>query len=83
MNYNIDWEKTVENIKYLMLGRTYKKNFSRVFGVDVRAVQKKISTSAKTELSIRELMILADYFECDIMDLIILEGEKKYTRLWS
>lgn len=41
MNYNIDWEKTVENIKYLMLGRTYKKNFSRVFGVDVRAVQKK------------------------------------------
>ena len=56
MNYNIDWEKTVENIKYLMLGRTYKKNFSRVFGVDVRAVQKKISTSAKTELSIRELM---------------------------
>lgn len=76
MNYNIDWEKTVENIKYLMLGRTYKKNFSEVFGVDVRAVQKKISTSAKTELSIRELMILADYFECDIMDLIIIEGEK-------
>ena len=44
MNYEIDWGKTIENIKYLMMGRTYKKNFSELFYVDVRAVQKKIST---------------------------------------
>lgn len=75
MNYKVDWEKTVENINVLMQGRTYKKNFADLFGVDGRAVQRKISTAAKKELSINELMMLADYFECDIMDLVILEGE--------
>lgn len=75
MNYNVDWEKTVENITFMMQGRTYKKNFSELFGITERAVQTKISTDAKSELSISELLMLADYFECEIWDLVVLEDD--------
>lgn len=75
MNYRVDWERTVENINVLLQGRTYKKNFAELFGVEGRAVQRKISTAAKQELSISEFMMLADYFGCEILDLVIFEGE--------
>lgn len=75
MKYDVDWAKTIEHINFLMQGRTYKKNFSELFGIEVRAVQRKLSVAAKQELSISELMMLADYFGCDIMDLVILEDE--------
>lgn len=75
MNYNVNWEKTIEHINFLLQGRTHKKNFSELFGVEGRAVQRKLSATAKQELSISELMMLADYFECDIMDLVIGEDD--------
>lgn len=76
MNYMVDWEKTFENINFLMSGRTYKKNFAELFGIVERAAQRKLSTCGKKRLSITELMMLADYFECDVSDLIILDGER-------
>lgn len=75
MNYNVNWERTVEHINFLLQGRTHKKNFSELFGVEGRAVQRKLSATAKQELSISELMMLADYLKCDIMDLVICEDD--------
>lgn len=48
---------------------------SELFGVEGRAVQRKLSATAKQELSISELMMLADYLKCDIMDLVICEDD--------
>lgn len=75
MNYKVDWEKTVENINFLLMGRTHKKNLSEIFGVEGRTVQRKISVAAKEELSISEFLMLADYLDCDVMDLVILESD--------
>lgn len=39
-------------------------------------MQRKLSASAKQELSISELIMLADYFECNFMELVIGEDDK-------
>lgn len=75
MNYNINWEKTIEHINVLLQGKTYKKNFSELFCLGARAVQEKLSGKRKGELSISELMILADYLSCDITDLLVCEED--------
>ena len=74
-NYNVDWSKTIENICFMLFDRTHKKNLSEVFNLDERQVQRKLSASTKKGLSISELLVLADYLGCDLMDLIVMEGE--------
>lgn len=75
MNYNIDWNKTKENIEFLLGGRTYKNKFSELFCVCERQAENKLSAKNKTELSISELLMLSDYLKCDIGDLVILEDD--------
>ena len=61
MNYNVNWEKTSEHINFLLQGRTHKKNFSELFGVEGRAVQRKLSAAAKQEFQTKmmaELLFL-------------------------
>ena len=74
-NYNIDWDKTKEHIAFMIQGRTRKQNLVDILGVEVRQVQRKLSRKSKEVLGIRELLILADYLLCDVLDLLILEGE--------
>ena len=76
MNYDIDWEKTIEHIRFLLEGKTHAKNFSEAFGVSERAAEYKLRSPRKSELSLKELLILSDYFECDVKDLIVLVGEE-------
>lgn len=71
---NIDWERTLENIEFQL--RTYKKNFSLAFNLEARTVQWRLSPSEKSELSIEQLVLLADYFDCDIMDLLIFDDDQ-------
>ncbi len=75
MNYNVDWDKTIENIEFLLMGRTHKNKFSEMFCVTGRQAENKISTRSKKGLSISELLMLSDYLECDVTDLVILEDD--------
>lgn len=75
MNYEVDWEKTIENIEFLIWDRTYKNKFSEMFHVSERQVRNIISKNTQNGLSISELLILSDYLECDVMDLVILRDE--------
>lgn len=75
LSYDIDWEKTIEHIRFLLRGRTCAKYFSEIFGVSERAAEYKLLSPFKSEPSIKELVILAHYFRCDILDLLVFEGE--------
>ncbi len=73
--YNVDWEKTIEHIGFMLHGRTHKKNLCEAFSLDERQVQRKLSAATKKGLSISELLMLADYLGCELMDLIVMEEE--------
>lgn len=75
LSYDINWEKTIEHIRFLLRGRTCAKYFSDIFGVSERAAEYKLMSPFKSELSIKELVILARYFRCDILELLVFEGE--------
>ena len=74
-SFNVDWSKTIENIKFLLAGRTYTGNLSDAFSLSVRAVQRKLSSKNKSGLSIEELAIVARYLRCDIWDLVVFETD--------
>ena len=74
-NYNVDWNKTIENIGFMLYDRTHKKNFAEAFSLDERQVQRKLSASTKNGLTISELLMLADYLGCELMDLIVMEED--------
>ena len=57
------------------MGKTTANNFDKIFEVVPRAVQEKLNSEKKVELSISELAILSRYLQCDIDDLIIFEGD--------
>ena len=74
-NYNVDWSKTIENIGFMLYDRTHKKNLSDAFNLDERQVQRKLSGSTKKGLTISELLMLADYLGCELMDLVVMEED--------
>ena len=71
----VDWEKTMHHIRYLLKGRTYAKCFSEIFGVSERAAEYKLMSANRSELTVDEMVILANYFGCDIMDLLVFDSE--------
>ena len=75
LSYDVDWERTTEHIRFLLSGRVHAKYFSEIFDVSERAAEYKLLSSSKSELTIRELVILARYFRCDILDLLVFVGE--------
>lgn len=74
-SFNVDWEKTFANIKFLLNGRTYIGCFSEAFSLSVRSVQHKLSSNNKSGLSVGELAIIARYLGCDILDLVVFETD--------
>lgn len=69
--YEVDWFKTKENIKSRLKGKAYHSCFSELFSYTVRDVQKKLRPDDSTELTIGELVIIAKYLCCDVLDLIV------------
>ena len=57
--YIIDWKKTRQNINFMLLGKTNKRNFCKAFSVTERRAEQKLEEN-ENEMSVRDLLILSD-----------------------
>lgn len=87
--YEVDWFKTKENIKSRLKGKAHHSCFSELFSYSVRDAQKKLQPSDSTELTIGEIVIIAKYLCCDVLDLIVLNSDsyispvQEYINCWE
>ena len=75
MDHKIDWIKTKENINFLLHSKTHKNKLAEALGLGVRAVQIKLQESSN-RLFVDDLVVLADYLECNMEELLIFEDDK-------
>lgn len=87
--YEVDWFKTKENIKSRLKGKVHHSCFSELFSYSVRDAQRKLQPGDPTELTIGEIVIIAKYLCCDVLDLIVLNSDsyispmQEYINCWE
>lgn len=76
MGYEVNWQKTIENITFRLCGKAHANGFAEAFCICEKAVQNKLNPTNKAKLNISELAILARFLRCDIMDLLVFEDDQ-------
>lgn len=71
----IDWDRTVENIRYLMHGKLDLEGCTRLLGIDEERVLEKLQVQNKTRLTLTEVNQIAFYLQCDIVDLLVFKSD--------
>lgn len=58
MGYEVNWEKTIENIVFRLCAKAHVNGFTEAFCICKKAVQNKLGIPNKSKLNISELAIL-------------------------
>ena len=71
----IEWDRTTENIRFLMHGKLDLEGCARLLGIDEKYVLEKLQVPNKTRLTLTEVNQIAFYLQCDIADLLVFKSD--------
>lgn len=71
----VDWVRTKENINSKLNRLVYKNALSEQFFLGDRTLQRKLNPRDKAKPSIGELVMISRFLQCELEDLIVLQGD--------
>ncbi len=71
--FSVDWEATSDNIRSKLEGLISSEVFARAMGVTERSIYNWCNN--KSHPKIDDFVLMAKFFGCDILDILVLNGE--------